>query len=45
MRSIIMLVMNHGPESDPRTLQIKTNCGAISLYACNHDYTAASRAS
>ena len=37
-RSIIMLAMNYGPEDDPRSVQQKPDCGAISVYARNRDY-------
>ncbi|WP_439271751.1 tRNA epoxyqueuosine(34) reductase QueG [Pseudochrobactrum sp. HB0163] len=38
VRSVIMLAMNYGPDHDPRTLQEKKDCGAISVYAQNRDY-------
>lgn len=38
VRSIIMLAMNYGPDHDPRDLQQKRDCGAISVYAQNRDY-------
>lgn len=38
VRSIIVVAMNYGPDSDPRTLQSKTERGAISVYARNRDY-------
>lgn len=38
VRSIVMLAMNYGPDHDPRTLQDKKDCGAISVYAQNRDY-------
>ncbi|NGN42577.1 tRNA epoxyqueuosine(34) reductase QueG [Mesorhizobium sp. CGMCC 1.15528] len=38
VRSIIVLAMNYGPESDPRALQEKRDRGAISVYAQNRDY-------
>ncbi len=38
VRSIIVLAMNYGPESDPRALQEKPDRGAISVYARNRDY-------
>ncbi|MDM7852202.1 tRNA epoxyqueuosine(34) reductase QueG [Pseudochrobactrum kiredjianiae] len=38
VRSIVMLAMNYGPDHDPRALQDKKDCGAISVYAQNRDY-------
>jgi len=38
VRSIIVLAMNYGPESDPRALQEMRDRGAISVYARNRDY-------
>ncbi|RJG43012.1 tRNA epoxyqueuosine(34) reductase QueG [Mesorhizobium sp. DCY119] len=38
VRSIIVLAMNYGPESDPRSLQTQRDRGAISVYAQNRDY-------
>lgn len=38
VRSIIVVAMNYGPDSDPRALQSKTERGAISVYARNRDY-------
>jgi epoxyqueuosine reductase len=38
VRSVIVLAMNYGPESDPRALQAKRSSGAISAYARNRDY-------
>lgn len=38
VRSIVMLAMNYGPDHDPRDLQDKKDCGAISVYAQNRDY-------
>ncbi|WP_421091110.1 tRNA epoxyqueuosine(34) reductase QueG [Pseudochrobactrum sp. MP213Fo] len=38
VRSIVMLAMNYGPYHDPRQLQQKRDCGAISVYAQNRDY-------
>jgi epoxyqueuosine reductase len=37
-RSIIMLGMNYGPESDPLTLSARREHGAISVYAQGDDY-------
>ncbi|PWK63161.1 tRNA epoxyqueuosine(34) reductase QueG [Aminobacter sp. AP02] len=38
VRSIIVLAMNYGPDSDPRDLQSQKDCAAISVYARNRDY-------
>jgi len=38
VRSVIMLAMNYGPDSDPRALQALPNHGAISVYARHRDY-------
>jgi epoxyqueuosine reductase len=38
VRSIIVLAMNYGPESDPRDLLGMPDRGAISVYARNRDY-------
>ena len=38
VRSVIMLGMNYGPDSDPRPLLDKTSAGNISVYARNRDY-------
>lgn len=38
VRSVIMLAMNYGPDSDPRPLQRLRDCGAISVYARHRDY-------
>ncbi len=38
VRSIIVVAMNYGPDSDPRALQSKPDRGAISVYARNRDY-------
>lgn len=37
-KSIVVLGANYGPASDPRALQDKRNCGAISVYAQGADY-------
>jgi len=37
-RSVVMLAMNYGPDSDPRGLQTLHNGGAISVYARHRDY-------
>ena len=38
VRSIIMLGMNYGPDSDPRVALAKRDRGTISVYAQNRDY-------
>ena len=38
VRSIVLFGMNYGPDLDPRSLQTKTDKGAISVYARNRDY-------
>lgn len=38
VRSIVVLAMNYGPDSDPRELQGRPDRGAISVYARNRDY-------
>jgi epoxyqueuosine reductase len=38
VRSIIVLAMNYGPQSDPRELASTPDRGAISVYARNRDY-------
>ena len=38
VRSIIVLAMNYGPDSDPRDLQSHSDRAAISVYARNRDY-------
>ena len=38
VRSIVVLAMNYGPDSDPRALQAMADRGAISVYARNRDY-------
>jgi epoxyqueuosine reductase len=38
VRSIVMLGMNYGPESDPRENLSRRNIGNISVYARNRDY-------
>jgi len=38
VRSIIVLAMNYGPDSDPRELSAMKRHGAISVYARNRDY-------
>jgi len=38
VRSVIMLAMNYGPDSDPRALQQRRSSGAISVYARHRDY-------
>ncbi|MDO6965596.1 tRNA epoxyqueuosine(34) reductase QueG [Rhizobium alvei] len=38
VRSVIMLGMNYGPESDPRDILARKSQGAISVYAQNRDY-------
>lgn len=38
VRSVIMLAMNYGPDSDPRALQALPDHGAISVYARHRDY-------
>ena len=37
-RSVIMLAMNYGPDSDPLALLREKDRGAISVYAQNRDY-------
>ena len=37
-RTVIVLAMNYGPDSDPRDLQGHTDRAAISVYARNKDY-------
>ena len=37
-RSVIMLAMNYGPETDPLALLDKSDRGAISVYARHRDY-------
>ena len=38
VRSIIVLAMNYGPDSDPRALQARPDRAAVSVYARNRDY-------
>ncbi|QOF69061.1 tRNA epoxyqueuosine(34) reductase QueG [Aminobacter sp. SR38] len=38
VRSIVVLAMNYGPDSDPRALQAMSDRAAISVYARNRDY-------
>ncbi|GAA2840340.1 epoxyqueuosine reductase [Aminobacter aminovorans] len=38
VRSIVVLAMNYGPDSDPRALQAMPDRAAISVYARNRDY-------
>jgi epoxyqueuosine reductase len=38
VRSVIMLGMNYGPESDPLAILQQRGCGAISVYARGDDY-------
>jgi epoxyqueuosine reductase len=38
VRSIVMLGMNYGPESDPRENLVRPDIGNISVYARNRDY-------
>jgi epoxyqueuosine reductase len=38
VRSIIVLAMNYGPDSDPLAVLSQPDCGAISVYARNRDY-------
>jgi epoxyqueuosine reductase len=38
VRSIVVLAMNYGPDSDPRALQALPDRAAISVYARNRDY-------
>ncbi len=38
VRSIMMLAMNYGPETDPRAVLAMKDRGAISVYAQNRDY-------
>jgi len=38
VRSVIMLGMNYGPDSDPRAVHGQTDRAAISVYAQNRDY-------
>ncbi|WP_312795912.1 tRNA epoxyqueuosine(34) reductase QueG [Tianweitania sp.] len=38
VRSVIMLGMNYGPDSDPRAVHAKKDRAAISVYAQNRDY-------
>ena len=38
VRSIVVLAMNYGPDSDPRALQGRPDRAAISVYARNRDY-------
>jgi len=37
-RSIVVLAMNYGPDSDPRGILARRDRGAISVYAQNRDY-------
>lgn len=37
-RSIVMLGVNYGPDSDPRTFLAQSKSGAISVYARHRDY-------
>src|SRR5690554_5387244 len=37
-RSVIMLALTYGPESDPLDLIDRRECGAVSVYARNRDY-------
>jgi epoxyqueuosine reductase len=38
VRSIVVLAMNYGPDHDPRTVLVKRDRAAISVYAQNRDY-------
>ncbi|MFM2279750.1 MAG: tRNA epoxyqueuosine(34) reductase QueG, partial [Pseudomonadota bacterium] len=38
VRSVIMLGMNYGPETDPRDILARRSEGAISVYAQHRDY-------
>ena len=38
VRSIVVLAMNYGPDSDPRAVLARPDRGAISVYAQNRDY-------
>jgi epoxyqueuosine reductase len=38
VRSIVMLAMNYGPDSDPLAALAHKDCGTISVYAKNRDY-------
>jgi len=38
VRSIIIVAMNYGPDSDPRDILARPERGAISVYAQNRDY-------
>lgn len=38
VRSIVVLAMNYGPDSDPRALQAMPDRAAVSVYARNRDY-------
>jgi epoxyqueuosine reductase len=38
VRSIVVLAMNYGPDHDPRTVLVKRDRAAISVYAKNRDY-------
>jgi epoxyqueuosine reductase len=38
VRSVVVLAMNYGPDSDPRAILARPDRGAISVYAQNRDY-------
>jgi epoxyqueuosine reductase len=38
VRSVIMLGLNYGPESDPRTDLVRRDAGLVSVYARHRDY-------
>ena len=38
VRSVVVLAMNYGPDSDPRAIFARPDRGAISVYAQNRDY-------
>jgi epoxyqueuosine reductase len=38
VRAVVMLGVNYGPGHDPRALQARPDCGAVSVYAQGDDY-------
>ena len=38
VRSIVVVGLNYGPDTDPRDILAQRDCGAISVYAQNRDY-------
>jgi len=38
VRSVVMLGLNYGPDSDPLAALARRDCGSISVYARNRDY-------